>query len=95
MIQATGTPGPARRTSCRWPSWRRGGCAEPCGSRRKELVLDANSYDYLRLRAYLVQDTELGEKATVTELGEKGTVTELQAVLDRGVVDSRDETPAR
>ncbi|WP_393059836.1 hypothetical protein [Streptomyces sp. LN549] len=86
MIQATGTPGPARRTSCRWPSWRRGGCAEPCGSRRKELVLDANSYDYLRLRAYLVQDTELGEK---------GTVTELQAVLDRGVVDSRDETPAR
>ncbi|MEV0746333.1 CU044_5270 family protein [Streptomyces sp. NBC_01220] len=53
---------------------------------RKELVFDANSYDYLGLRAYLVQDTELGGK---------GTVTELQAVLDRGVVNSRDETPAK
>ncbi|MER5276086.1 CU044_5270 family protein [Streptomyces sp. NPDC002809] len=53
---------------------------------RKELVFDANSYDYLGLRAYLVQDTELGRK---------GTVTELQAVLDRGVVDSRDETPEK
>ncbi|MGW0939425.1 CU044_5270 family protein [Streptomyces sp. NPDC002666] len=53
---------------------------------RKELVFDANSYDYLGLRAYLVQDTELGRK---------GTVTELQAVLDRGVVNSRDETPAK
>ncbi|MFG3134677.1 CU044_5270 family protein [Streptomyces sp. NPDC048211] len=51
---------------------------------RRELVFDANSYDCLGLRAYLVQDTELGRK---------GTVTELQAVLDRGVVDSRDETP--
>ncbi|MFI6646666.1 CU044_5270 family protein [Streptomyces sp. NPDC050529] len=53
---------------------------------RKELVFDANSYDYLGLRSYLVQDTELGRK---------GTVTELQAVLDRGVVDSRDETPEK
>ncbi|MFF1500371.1 CU044_5270 family protein [Streptomyces sp. NPDC058316] len=53
---------------------------------RMELVFDANSYDYLGLRAYLVQDTELGKK---------GTVTELQAVLDRGVVDSRDETPKK
>ncbi|MFJ1898592.1 CU044_5270 family protein [Streptomyces sp. NPDC088115] len=53
---------------------------------RKELVFDANSYDYLGMRAYLVQNTELGKK---------GTVTEMQAVLDRGVVDSRDETPAK
>ncbi|OKK24980.1 hypothetical protein AMK09_01975 [Streptomyces sp. CB02488] len=29
------------------------------------------------------------------ELGKKGTVTEMQAVLDRGVVDSRDETPKK
>ncbi|MYY06426.1 MULTISPECIES: CU044_5270 family protein [unclassified Streptomyces] len=53
---------------------------------RTELVFDADSYDYLGLRAYLVQDTELGRK---------GTVTELQAVLDRGVVDSRDATPGK
>ncbi|MFD7427757.1 CU044_5270 family protein [Streptomyces sp. NPDC059818] len=53
---------------------------------RRELVFDANSYDYLGMRSYLVQDTELGRK---------GTVTELQAVLDRGVVDSRDETPGK
>ncbi|MGW0669166.1 CU044_5270 family protein [Streptomyces sp. NPDC002746] len=53
---------------------------------RKELVFDANSYDYLGMRAYLVQNTELGKK---------GTVTEMQAVLDRGVVDSRDETPKK
>lgn len=53
---------------------------------RTELVFDANSYDYLGLRAYLVQDTGLGKK---------GTVTEMQAVLDRGVVDSRDETPEK
>ncbi|MEU9202214.1 CU044_5270 family protein [Streptomyces sp. NPDC048332] len=53
---------------------------------RKELVFDANSYDYLGLRAYLVKNTELGRK---------GTVTEMQAVLDRGVVNSRDETPKK
>ncbi|MFG2408140.1 CU044_5270 family protein [Streptomyces brevispora] len=53
---------------------------------RKELVFDANTYDYLGLRAYLVQDTVLGKK---------GTVTEMQAVLDRGDVDRRDETPEK
>ncbi|MGW2657440.1 CU044_5270 family protein [Streptomyces sp. NPDC001478] len=53
---------------------------------RKELVFDANSYDYLGLRSYLVRNTELGSK---------GTVTEMQAVLDRGVVNSRDETPKK
>ncbi|WP_371776735.1 hypothetical protein [Streptomyces sp. NBC_01438] len=53
---------------------------------REELVFDANSYDYLGMRAYLVQNTEPGKK---------GTVTETQAVLDRGVVDTCDETPEK
>ncbi|MCX4788543.1 MULTISPECIES: CU044_5270 family protein [unclassified Streptomyces] len=53
---------------------------------RRELVFDANSYDYLGMRAYLVRNTELGKK---------GTVTEMQAVLDRDVVNSRDETPKK
>lgn len=53
---------------------------------RTELVFDANSYDYPGLHACLVQDTVPGRK---------GAVTEMQAVLGRGVVNSRDETPEK